>query len=95
MNLRDVARDITELPRKAIIYVPRSDVTVEGTTPALLVMADDEAPAEWRYLLEVLIAWEVLEVWSAWRADRVPSVDEACSAIIYYAENDAYQPEDE
>ena len=62
---------------------------------ALLVMADDEPPAEWQYLLEVLIAWEVLEVWSAWRSERAPSVDEACSAIIYYAENDAYQPEDE
>jgi hypothetical protein len=26
--------------------------------------------------------------------DRVPTLDEACAAIVYHADNDAYQPED-
>jgi hypothetical protein len=93
VNLADVARDLAELPRQAIIYVPRDELGVSKSTPALLVLADEEPPAGWRYLLEVLIAREVLEVWSAWRDGRIPSVEEACDAVIHYADNDAYQPE--
>ena len=93
MNLADIARDLAELPRKAIIYVPRDALVVGSGTPALLVLAGEEPPAGWRYLLEVLIAREVLEVWSDWRDGRIPSVEEACDAIVHYADNDAYQPE--
>jgi len=92
VNLAEVARDLAELPRREIIYVPRDELVVNKNTPALLVLADEEPPAGWRYLLEVLIAREVLDVWSAWRDGRIPSVEEACDAIIYYADNDAYQP---
>jgi hypothetical protein len=42
-------------------------------------------------LLDVSIAREVLEVWSAWRDGQVPDADEAAAAVIHYAENDAYQ----
>ena len=44
------------------------------------------------YLLEVNLAIEAVEVWSEWRATVIPSPEEATSAVIYYAENDAYQP---
>jgi hypothetical protein len=44
------------------------------------------------YLLEVSLAREVLEVWTAWRDGRRPTISEACEAIIYYASNDAYLP---
>ena len=44
------------------------------------------------YLLEVNLAIEAVEVWSEWRAAVIPSPEEATSAVIYYAENDAYQP---
>lgn len=43
-------------------------------------------------LLDVSIAREMLEVWSAWRDGRVPDADEAAAAVIHYAESDAYQP---
>jgi len=43
------------------------------------------------YLLEVNLALEAIEVWSAWRAGAIPTVEEATSAVIYYGENDAYQ----
>jgi hypothetical protein len=94
VNLRDVVRDLAEVPRKATIYVPREAGAVDGDTPVLLVLSDDDPPAGWRYLLEVLLAREVVEVWRSWRDDRVPTLDEACEAIVYYADNDAYQPED-
>jgi hypothetical protein len=44
------------------------------------------------YLLEVDLAQEVVEVWSAWRDGATPTAQEATLAIIYYAEHDAYQP---
>jgi hypothetical protein len=91
MNLHDVARDLDQLPREGTIYVPQDEVTVNGSTLALVVLPEEEPAAGWRYLLEVFIAREVLEVWSSWRGNRAPSMDEACEAIIYYADNDAYQ----
>lgn len=45
-----------------------------------------------RLVLEVAVAREVVEVWSAWRGGREPSPDEAAAAVIHYAENDAYLP---
>ncbi|NEA65613.1 hypothetical protein [Streptomyces sp. SID12488] len=91
MNLYDVARDLGQLPREGAIYVPQGGVTVNGSTLALVVLPGEDPPADWRYLLEVFIAREVVEVWSSWRDSRVPSIGEACEAIVYYADNDAYQ----
>jgi hypothetical protein len=47
-----------------------------------------------RYFLEVDLAREVLQVWSAWRDGRKPSLDDAVVAIIYYAQRDAFLPVD-
>jgi hypothetical protein len=58
----------------------------------MLVENDGAPPEGWRYLLEIVIAQEVVEVWSSWRGERTPTTEEACDAIVYYADNDAYQP---
>ena len=42
------------------------------------------------YILETSVAREVVDVWSAWRDGRVPTVDERCQAAIHYADNDAH-----
>ncbi|MGX6604274.1 hypothetical protein ACWKSP_19375 [Micromonosporaceae bacterium Da 78-11] len=47
------------------------------------------------YLLEVKLAREVVEVWSAWRDNTEPAAEQATLAVIYYGENDAYQPGNE
>jgi len=91
MNLQDVVRDLDQLPREGTIYIPQDDVIFDGSTLALVVSPEAAPATGWRYLLEVFIARDVLEVWSSWRGDRAPSIDEACEAIIYYADNDAYQ----
>ena len=39
-----------------------------------------------------ILSWEVLEVWSEWRAGVRPSTEEALDAAIFYAVNDAYLP---
>jgi hypothetical protein len=44
------------------------------------------------YLLEVDLAREVLEVWSAWRNGRSPTPAESVAAVVHYAEHDAYLP---
>ena len=49
-------------------------------------------PSGYSYLLEVALAKDALEVWRSWRADREPSTDERCEAVIHYALNDAYLP---
>ena len=43
-------------------------------------------------VVEVAIAREVLEVWTAWRAGRIPSLEERAEAVLWYATHDAYQP---
>lgn len=61
-----------------------------------LLLRDDVLQSQdqpgFHLLLEVPVAREVLQVWSAWRDDRPPDPDEAAAAVIYYAEHDAYQP---
>jgi hypothetical protein len=56
---------------------------------------DGTLPAEARgynYLIEVGLAKEVLQVWSAWRSGEEPSASDTCAAVIYYAVNDTYLP---
>jgi hypothetical protein len=72
-------------------------------TPAAdaLVLRGEELPDGvatdfgYRYLLEVNLAIEVVEVWSAWRNGATPTPEEATQAVIHYAENDAYLPVDD
>lgn len=42
------------------------------------------------YLLETVLIRDVLETWSSHHGGATPSPQEACQAVIYYAENDAY-----
>ena len=63
-----------------------------------MVLRGGELPAGvvtnsgYRYLLEVRLAIEVIDVWRAWRGGAMPSREEATLAVIHYAETDAYQP---
>jgi hypothetical protein len=47
-----------------------------------------------RYLLEVYLAREVIDVWREWRGGRKPTVGQMCDAVIFYASRDAYLPVD-
>ena len=57
-------------------------VNADGTT-----RPDQQGRA---YLLETVLIRDVLEAWSSHHGGAVPSPQEACQAVIYYAENDAY-----
>jgi hypothetical protein len=47
---------------------------------------------DFRYLLEVGLAKDVIRVWSEWRDGAVPTSEQATQAVIFYGERDAYQP---
>jgi len=72
-------------------WTPQSDA---------VVLRGDEVPdgvvteSGHQYLLEVDLAIEAVEVWSAWRDGATPTPEEATLAVIHYGENDAYQPVD-
>jgi len=92
-TLRDVVGALDELDEDAVIYT-------DGTSPAaqaLVVPERDAAEAKaagLRYFLEVALATDAVEVWSAWRGGAEPTVDDKLMAIAYYAVNDAYLPLD-
>jgi hypothetical protein len=90
MELKDAILSLSNLQDHTFIYVPEGDAELNATTPVMLAGYEVPRPAGWRYFLEIPTAREVLEVWSSWRDNRVPSTDEACDAIIYYADHDAY-----
>lgn len=57
-------------------------------------LAEGEAPppSGFKYLLEVYLAEDAIEVWSEWRAGRRPSRAERTAAVAHYASHDAYLP---
>jgi hypothetical protein len=77
------------------IYIERRAHS-DGTTEVAVIEAPaDElgkAPSGFRYLIEVHVAKDVIEVWTAWHNGQAPSPEEAARAILYYAEHDTYKP---
>lgn len=92
-SLRELVEQLAQLDPDTAIFVAGSG-EVGPETPATLGPATTSAPQGFRYLLEVPIAQEVLEVWSAWRGGRQPTLPEKIEAIEYYARMDAYLPVD-
>ena len=41
MDLLDVVRNLAEVHRKSVIYVPRDELTIGKSTPVLLVVTDE------------------------------------------------------
>jgi hypothetical protein len=90
MELREAISRLADLPEHTYFFVAQDEASVSAATAVMLVGYDEAAPEGLRYFLEVPTAREVLHVWSSWHNDRVPSLDEACKAVAYYADNDAY-----
>lgn len=53
---------------------------------------DSKQRPGFRLVLDVKIAREVLDVWSAWRGGARPTLDQAVEAVLHYATHDAYLP---
>jgi hypothetical protein len=89
--LGEFLETIAELDPDETIFVADT-AAVLPETPATLGPATESAPPGYRYLLEVATAQEVLEVWSAWRDGRNPTLAEKVIAVDHYARMDAYLP---
>jgi hypothetical protein len=91
--LGDVLHEIDYLNEEATIYV--RDGPVDDSTESLL-LAEGEAPLPgFKYLLEVFLAKDVIDVWSKWRGGERPSRAERSAAVAHYASHDAYLPVDD
>jgi hypothetical protein len=93
MTLANIIENLSDFDDNLTIYAERNPKW-SAASPAVVSLENEngeviDAPPNLSYLLEVDIANEVLEVWINWHK-REPSTEEKCSAIIYYAENDAY-----
>lgn len=92
--LRDALASIDGFDEEATIYAREP----WGPTSAAVIAIEGEESATkaisegFTYLLEVSLAKDVIDVWSAWRSGDVPSADQRCEAVVYYAMNDAYLP---
>jgi hypothetical protein len=91
-TLADLLSDINSVSEELTICVH-----LEGRVglETIVTLVDDEEgdpPSGLRYLLEVSLTTEVLDVWSSWRDGRIPSLAEACEAVVHYACHDAYLP---
>ena len=92
-TLRDVVGILDELDDEGIIYT-------DGSSPAARaavvpgVTADEASDDGLRYFLEVALARDAVDVWSAWRDGAEPTLDDKLMAISYYATQDAYLPVD-
>ena len=81
-----------ELDDGLTVYAP-AGAAVSPETLVYLVDEDaEEPPAGWEYVLELSLMKNVVKVWSAWRDGTVPTVPQACEAVLHYAKHDAYLP---
>ena len=84
--------EIGEFNDELIVYAP-TGVQVSPETPVYLVDEEnEEPPAGTEYVLGLSLIKNVLKVWSAWRNGAVPTIPQACEAVLHYAKYDAYLP---
>jgi hypothetical protein len=88
--LGDVLGDLDKVDDEATIFV--KDGSVDESTESLVLAEGDEPPPGFKYLLEIYLAKEVIEVWSEWRDGKRPSRAERSTAVAHYASHDAYLP---
>jgi len=92
MTLRDVIARLDEFEDDETIFVESATLTARAVVA--VEAADGSAPSAGglRYLLEVRLARESIEVWQAWRPGQTPSLKDKLEAVTYYAEHDAWLP---
>jgi hypothetical protein len=87
--------DSLEQFNEDLIVFTLGDDAVSCNSLVILVEDEDDAPEGGRYLLEIFLMKEVLEIWKDHRNGVEPTTSQKCEAIIYYASRDAYIPVEE
>jgi len=92
--LKDAVGQIKSFDDDLVIWGLPGDDGWSGETEIRLLSGRAEPESEGstplRRLLEVWLAQEVLDVWSAWRDGTMPTTEEAVAALVHYATHDAY-----
>ena len=97
MKLIDAIDQLDSFDEDLTIYVD-SRLVLDSEAVLACEPEDGSLPEEARglvYFIEVYLAREVLEVWSQWRQDEVPSREDKYKALVYYVKNDDYLPVEE
>lgn len=92
MTLRDVIARLDEFASDETIYAASPTPSAEAMVAPEPEHGAPSSAVGLRYLLEVGIAREAIDVWKAWRPGQTPSLDDKLAAVIYYAQNDAWLP---
>ena len=95
-TLGELLEAIDTLDPELTLFAPASRPLSAGS-PGLVAAEGDEpvqgvADKELGHLLEVELAREAIEVWSAWRNGQAPTREERVAAVIFYADYDTYLP---
>lgn len=103
MNISEAIASIATLPEDGMLFAERVDgkfrpesacvvaaIPDSEITTAADKLVEKYAPGK-HYFLEVPTVIDVLEAWSDQRNGVEPSVAQAVEAVIFYAENDAYE----
>jgi hypothetical protein len=100
MKLIDLLDNINQYDDDFVIFVPinlRPNQDSEVVVSKIINIDEPpgiQTPEGMKYLLEVEVAKEVIQVWKNWRNGKEPSPFEKYQAVLYYIENDAYIVED-
>jgi len=101
MKLLDLIDSIDKFDIDSIIFVPinsRPEVDTEAMVSKIIILDEPpsiQTPEGMKYLLEVELVKEVIQVWKDWRNGKEPSPMEKFQAVLYYVENDAYLADNE
>lgn len=96
MTLEELINQLTETDDGLTVFASEPWTAQSDATAVPNLDGSSRPDAAGRtYLLEVELIRDVLETWHAHRDGAVPSPQEACEAVIHYAEHDAYLYPDE
>lgn len=102
MKLFEIIQSIETCEEDGTIFAQRIDGSYHPTSEAIVIVmtdvellmktsevANERCPGK-SYFLEVSIAQEFIEDWSANHDGKKPSNEQACKYLIHYSEYDSY-----
>ena len=88
----DLLNHIEEYDDDLVIFSTNGIIEMGGDLFLFSTEESEEVNDGYKYVLELYLVNEVLNVWSTWRNSKVPTLEEKIIALNYYAKNDAYLP---
>lgn len=88
----DLLTNLNDYDDSQVIFSPDGSFPKDGNVFLLTSEESEEADDKLKYVLELYLVSEILDVWSKWRNSKLPTAEEKIKAINYYVQNDAYIP---